>query len=254
MIGAHEPASDAGDRTPEPILWGAIAELLASFTFVFVAAGSVVMAGTGGDGLVGVAIASGSAFAAAVALSERRSGGGASPVLAAAFWVAGRLSAPRAAAYVAAQVAGGVVAGLLLRACIPAATWQAAELGAPLLAQDVGAGRAVLVEAVIALLLTITAFATLVDERRAIPAGPVANVVGFPSLVLGLVVAGGTLVAWPLTGAAFNPARALGPELAGGVWLDWWVYWVGPLAGGVVGAVAYWFLFLSADEPRQTDT
>jgi glycerol uptake facilitator-like aquaporin len=252
VTGAREASPNVADPTEEPVLWGAIAELLASFGFVFVAAGSVVMAGTGGDGLVGVAIASGAGYAAALAVSARRSGGGANPVLTAAFWVAGRLSAPRAAAYAAAQVGGGIVAGLLLRVCIPSATWHAAALGAPLLAQDVGSGRAVLIEAVLAFVLTIAAFATLVDERREFSVSG-ANAVGPASLVLGLVVAGGTLVAWPLTGAALNPARALGPELAAGEWLDWWVFWVGPLAGGVVGSVAYWFLFLSADEPRDGD-
>ena len=47
------------------------------------------------------------------------------------------------------------------------------------------------------------------------------------------------LVGGPLTGAAVNPARALGPALAAGVWADQLVWWIGPAAGAVVAALAH---------------
>jgi MIP family channel proteins len=223
---------------------GAAAEFLGSFTVVLIGAGSVVVAGSVGSGLVGVALATGFAFAAAVMAVTPLSGGGVNPVLTGAFWVAGRLSTRRAAIYVAAEVLGGVVAGLVLRLAVPQATWQPAGLGAPLLAEGVGAGRGVLVEAVLAFVLTIVAFALVVDERSRSAA--------HAGLALGMMVTAATLVAWPLTGAALNPARAIGPEMAGGVWNDWWIYWLGPAAGGIVGAVAYWSIFIRAPLPLET--
>ena len=65
-----------------------------------------------------------------------------------------------------------------------------------------------------------------------------------------------------------NPARAFGPELVQSVWSDWWVYWVGPLAGGALAALLYDLLYLRAgrtarrrraaesgiDEPRPGET
>ena len=36
-----------------------------------------------------------------------------------------------------------------------------------------------------------------------------------------------------------NPARALGPALAGNAWADHWIYWVGPLAGAAMAAFVY---------------
>ena len=57
-------------------------------------------------------------------------------------------------------------------------------------------------------------------------------------------------MAFVLTGAAINPARAFGPQLVANHWGDdWWVWYVGPFAGGVIAAVLYELLYLRRDEP-----
>lgn len=237
---ASRPRADA-DAEEASIARAAAAELIGSFLVVFAGAGSVVVAGSVGSGLVGVALATGLAFGASVAATLPLSGGGVNPVLTAGFWIVGHLSTRRSIVYVAAQALGGILAGLMLRVAVPEATWQPSGLGAPLLAEGVGAGRGVLVEAVFSFLLTLLAFASIVDERT--------SSFGRAATMLGALLAAATLVAWPLTGAALNPVRALGPEIAGGVWTDWWIYWVGPVAGGVIGAVVYWSAFLRGTDP-----
>jgi hypothetical protein len=42
-----------------------------------------------------------------------------------------------------------------------------------------------------------------------------------------------------LTGAAFNPARALGPMVATGNFNDAWLYVTGPIVGAIVAAVVH---------------
>jgi aquaporin TIP len=243
-----EPRQHDGDGPvdpPLPLDRAAAAELLGSFTVVLFGAGSVVVAGSVGGGLVGVALATGFAFAAALAATMPLSGGGVNPVLTVAFWVAGRLSTRRAAVYAAAHVVGAVLAGVVLRLAVPQPLWQPAALGAPLLAEGVGAGRGVVVEAVSTFVLTVVAFAMFVDDRvRSTASG---------ALALGLLAAAATLFAWPLTGAVLNPARAIGPEIVGGTWTDWWVYWIGPGAGAVIGAVVYWSVFLREPTPTPAD-
>jgi glycerol uptake facilitator-like aquaporin len=231
------------DAAPLPIGRAAALEAVASFAVVLAAAGSVVVAGSAGSGLVGVAIATGGAFGGALLATLRRSGGGVNPALTAALWIGGRLSARRAGAYVVGQLIGGVVAAFVLRVVVPEPTWRAASLGAPLLALGMGVGSAVLLEAVLAFVLTVLAFLLAADDGTT---GSVARL----ALALGLWTAAATLLAWPLTGAALNPARSLGPELAGGVWADWWVYWIGPGAGAVVGAASSWALL--AGPPGET--
>jgi aquaporin Z len=59
-------------------------------------------------------------------------------------------------------------------------------------------------------------------------------------LAIGFTVAAGAFVVGPISGAAFNPAVGFGATLGAalfshGGWSDFWLYIVGPLAGGAVG-------------------
>jgi glycerol uptake facilitator-like aquaporin len=51
------------------------------------------------------------------------------------------------------------------------------------------------------------------------------------------------LVAIPFTGTSINPARSFGPALASENWDAHWVFWLGPLAGGVLAGVSYQMLY-----------
>jgi MIP family channel proteins len=217
----------------------AVAEFIGTFALIFIGAGAVIMAASGG-GLVGVALANGIVLAVMVSVLAHISGAHFNPAVTLGVWVTGNIKTLLAVVYVVAQLAGAILAALLLRGLYPEPSWRAANLGAPGLAAGMSSGRGVLLEAVLTFFLVFVVYGTAVDDR-----GPFAKLAGLP---IGFVLIFDILAGGPLTGAAMNPARALGPMMAGGHWADWWVYWIGPIGGGIVGAAAYWYVFLEGRE------
>jgi aquaporin Z len=59
------------------------------------------------------------------------------------------------------------------------------------------------------------------------------------ALFIGLTVALDILAIGPLTGAAMNPARSIGPALVSGHLENFWLYWVGPILGALAAAFLY---------------
>jgi glycerol uptake facilitator-like aquaporin len=64
---------------------------------------------------------------------------------------------------------------------------------------------------------------------------------------VGLTAAMGILAGGGITGAAMNPARALGPALVANAWLGQLVYWIGPILGAVAAMQVYQRLLLKRD-------
>ena len=218
----------------------AVAEFMGTFALTFIGAGSVIMLASSGSGLVSVALAHGIVLAVMVSILGHISGAHFNPAVTVGVWVTGNIRTALAGVYMAAQLVGAVVGALLLRALYPEAAWRVANLGAPGLSSSTSAGKGVLIEAVLTLFLVFVVYGTAVDDRGAFP-----KIAGLP---IGFVLIFDILAAGPLTGAAMNPARAFGPMLVGGHWNDWWVYWIGPIGGGVVAAAIYWFAFLDGRE------
>jgi glycerol uptake facilitator protein len=138
--------------------------------------------------------------------------------------------------YIAAQLVGSVLGGLLVVAAFGTATLDVSNVGAVSFGEGVGYGRALLVEALGTYLLVLAIMALAVDTRA--PAG-------WAGLMIGLSVTCLVVVLGPLTGAAVNPARAFGPfaaaALTGGdaPWAQLPAYIVGSMVGGLLAALSY---------------
>jgi aquaporin TIP len=209
----------------------ATAELIGTFTLIFVGMGSIVFASSG---VIGVALAHGLAIAIMVSAVGHISGGHFNPAITLGFLVTRRIAPALAGVYWAAQLAGGILGALALRATFPSEA--NLDRGVPVLNSTIDWGSGVALEAIMTFLLVWVVFATAVD-----PGGTFKSIAG---LAIGLTITIGVLAAGPLTGAALNPARALGPELVQNVWGDFWVYIVGPSAGAVVAALLFDRLYL----------
>jgi aquaporin Z len=151
-----------------------------------------------------------------------------------------RISLLLGLAYWVAQMLGGVLAALLLRWIFPEATRNATNLGAPAV-RGIDIGPALVVEALLTFFLVWVVFAMTTDPRSTYTA--------IAGLAIGLVIVVDMLMGYSLTGAAMNPARAFGPELVSNTWTDFWIWYVGPLAGGAIAALLYDELYLRPMQP-----
>jgi aquaporin TIP len=215
--------------------WGrrAAAEFVGTFTLIFIGVGAIAAAD---GGLVGVAFAHGLAIAVMVSAVGHISGGHFNPAVTAGFLVTRRIEPRLAGLYWATQLAAATVAALLLRWLFPSVGGKnAAAAGAPALSQ-VSALEGVVIEVILTFFLVWVVFATAADPR-----GTFKQIAG---LAIGLTITFDILAAGPFTGAIMNPARAFGPELVGNDWANAWVWYVGPLVGGAIAALAYEWLYL----------
>jgi aquaporin Z len=64
---------------------------------------------------------------------------------------------------------------------------------------------------------------------------------GFAPIAIGLGLTLIHLISIPVTNTSVNPARSTGPALLeGGIALhQLWLFWVAPIAGGILGGIAY---------------
>jgi MIP family channel proteins len=218
------------------------AELFGTFAVVFVSAGAICAdqflrtANQGGLGPLGIALAYGAVYGVFVAGTSSISGAHLNPAVTIGYWATRRLSTFDALTYWAAQLSGSCGGAYLLRYVIPEDTWRAVALGTPDLSNGLTRAPGMLIEGTLTMLLVFTVFAVTLNESEARPA--------LAGVATGLVITAAALVAGPLTGGALNPARVFGPALASRHWANHGVYWIGPLAGGVVGAACYSSLFL----------
>jgi aquaporin Z len=218
----------------ESVFRRSFAEFVGAFTLIFIGGGAGIVAG---NDLVAVALANGLAIGIMVSNLGHISGGHFNPAVTLGFVATRRITLRLALAYWVAQFGGAVVAAAILRWLFHKPAILAAVPHAP----TIGAGRGLVVEIILTMLLVGTIFATAVDPR-----GAFKSLAGLP---IGLMISIDVLMGGPLTGAAMNPARAFGPQLLSNFWGEGWIYYVGPAIGGVAAALIYDWLYLRPARP-----
>ncbi len=129
-------------------------------------------------------------------------------------------------AYLVAQILGATLAAGVHALILPG-NGALTKYGLPLpsLVISNSDGVATVVELIITFFLMLSVYAVLYTDR--VPAGA-------SGLLIGMTLAADILIAGPLTGAAANPARWLGPAVISNTYQSFWVYWVGPIIGALL--------------------
>ncbi len=213
-----------------------VAEFIGTFTLIFIGVGAIAadhltagLVGGGKLGLTGIALAHGLAIAVMVSATAAVSGGHLNPAVTIGLWSAKKIDTQHAVGYVVVQCLGAIAAAFLIGLCIPAEALKAIAMGTPALGAGITPQMALLTEAILTFFLVFVVYGTAVDGRAPKVGG----------LFIGLTVALDILMGGPISGAAMNPARHLGPALFGGGLQNMWIYWVGPIVGGILAAQVY---------------
>lgn len=208
-----------------------IAELIGTFGFLVIAFSGIAVAVIQPDvlGAVGVAAAFGIGLTMMIFAFGHISGGHFNPAVTLGLSAGGQFPVSEIVGYWVAQIVGAFAA------CgMAGALWgdqvRAALVNVPTVSQ----GAALAGEIVFVALFVIIISAVATDTA------PWSGVMA-PLAIGGFIFVAGIAV-WPFTGGGFNPARALAPAVYDTNWGDLWIYIVGPLAGGALGGLIYWFM------------
>ncbi|WP_347254893.1 aquaporin Z [Brachymonas denitrificans] len=216
------------------------AEFFGTFWLVLGGCGSAVLAAAFpelGIGFAGVALAFGLTVLTMAYAVGHISGGHFNPAVSIGLWAGGRFPASQVLPYIVAQVLGAIAAGAVLY--VVASGNADFSLAGGFASNGYGAHSpggysmmsALLMEVVMTMFfLMIILGAT---DKRA-PAG-------FAPIAIGLGLTLIHLISIPVTNTSVNPARSTGVALFVGGWAveQLWLFWVAPIVGALLGAVAY---------------
>ncbi|XP_052817620.1 aquaporin AQPAe.a-like [Mya arenaria] len=216
----------------KPALWRAVvAEFFGTLFLVLFGCGAIDNNGIN-NSIVQIALAFGLIYGSMVWCFNHVSGGHFNPAVSVAAVVCRRASVVRGLLYIIAQLVGGIAGAGILRGLSADASYTVgvtAVRGTLTEAQGFG------VELLISFVLVFVVLASTDDKR--------CDLSGSAPLTIGLAIVAGTLFAYNYTMASMNPARTFGPALVQNNWANHWVYWVGPIIGGLVAALVYEYVF-----------
>ena len=206
-------------------------EVLGTFLLVVVAAGAPVVDAVshGQVPLDAQVVAPALMVMAIIYFMGMVSGAHLNPAVTLSFAARGNFPWSRVPGYVLAQFVGATAASLLLRALFGTV----GHLGATLPGPGISSGTALVIEALLTLGLVSVILGTASGAR---------NVGANAALAVGGYIALAGLWAAPISGASMNPARSFGPVLVSSDWTSWWVYFAGPIAGGLLAVGIAWIL------------
>jgi aquaporin Z len=220
------------------------AEFIGTFWLVLGGCGSAVLAAAFpalGIGLLGVSLAFGLTVVTMAFAIGHISGCHLNPAISFGLWAGRRFPAKNLVGYIVAQVLGGIVAGgvLYLIASGKAGFDVNSGFAANGYAEHSPGGyslfAALLTEVVMTMMFLVIIMGS--TDKRA-PQGSAPLAIGFCLTLI-------HLISIPVTNTSVNPARSTGVAVFVGGWAisQLWLFWVAPIAGGILGGLLYRYLW-----------
>ena len=235
-----------------PRAW--LAEAIATFGLVFFGPLSVILGvvvfGDGAlstEAIIMISLGHGGAIALMVYAFGHVSGAHINPAVTIPMMITKRIGVKDGIGYILFQIIGAVIATATLAVLFP-------ELGKQVLwgahggPSDILNGSvisAVVLEIIFTFFLVTVIFMTAVHKKA-------------PKSVYGAAIGGMVfllhLIGVPLTGASMNPARSFSPALISGdvgLWEVQWIYWIGPIIGGIIAGVLMTYIYVNKSEKEE---
>jgi aquaporin NIP len=206
-------------------------EFLGTFGLVFCGTGAIII-NQESEGVVthlGVAITFGLIVMVMILSFGHISGAHINPAVSIALCIAKRFKWNHVFPYVLSQLAGALLASLVLHFLFPKNELLGASLPR---GSDM---QSLVLEFLLSFLLMVVILTSTAKKDH--------SLLG-PALAIGGTVGLEALFAGPICGASMNPARSLGPAIVGHHYQSLFIYILGPLSGTVVGS----FVFLMIKE------
>jgi aquaporin-4 len=213
-----------------------LSELLGTYLLVLIGPGTIAAVSlaqgiTTLEALVIIGFAFGATVALVILLLGRISGAHINPAITLAHTIAGKTSLEMFLPYISFQILGGLLGAFSVK-LIFNQYGSSVDLGATKLASGVSPLMGILLETAGTFVLAMSGLvASLRIHKKPGEAALIGSTLFVVILALG-----------PLTNASLNPARSLGPAVASGYLTNLYVYWIGPLAGGLIAGLVFRFM------------
>lgn len=208
-----------------------IAEFIGTFFLVFIGTGAIIVNEISNNsiGHLGIAFAFGLVITVMIYACGHISGAHFNPAVTIAFAISGDFPLNNVIQYLISQLLGAISASLLLKLLFGNVLYLGTTL--PVLPSgNAAVPVSIVVEFVFTFCLMFVIMSVATDSRAE---------GSFAGLAIGFTVFLGALVAGPISGGSFNPARSIGPAIISGCYDHLWLYIAAPTFGAICASMIY---------------
>lgn len=205
-----------------------IAEFIGTFALVFCGTGAVIVnsLSDGSLGLLGASMVFGIIITAMIYVFGNISGTHINPAVTIALAVGKLMPKNEVLGYISAQILGAFLASGLLYLIFP----ETQTLGETL--PNGAILPSIILEIVLTFFLMLTILGITSKKEHSHLAG----------IIIGVFVVGAILIAGPISGGSFNPARSIAPAIISGNFYSLWIYVIAPITGSVFAMLLWKFI------------